>query len=562
MLKLRLISIFAAVSLLALASCRDHLTGPPNAPPTGSDTIAYYPHPLVDGKDVTGHGHDGRISTSTITTNGIDRFGMIPLTSHGPIEVANTTDLKFTSDDSYTLSAWVQLFDNSTLPLVVGLPTGAQIEASGGLIEITNSDSSNNRLTESFSAPSTRVSDSGNQPGQWHLLTLVVKAHTNLSVYIDSALLATTSDLAVMTANKGIYYSLWLGYYGILVDDILIRHSAVTPDWVGARFHEGGWYEHSDTVTTPPATDTVWTPVSGGTSDNLVIGQFVNSTASYVGGENGVILKTTDAGNTWNQEAPAPALATSNGPGSIYGLSFLSATTGFVAADQRDISETMDGGMSWISMDASNVPQSDLVRSLYFTNSLTGFVGTADAFEQPSGSICRSTDGGQTWNPIITTNGGIYDIDFSSATNNMNGVALGRFGVAYWTANGGTSWNAGSTDKPNSLISRSTFTSATTGFAVGSDLSDTNGFVLRTDDAGHTWHTVTMTNFSLNGIANNGNGTITAVGNGGVIIESTDGGATWSKSFAGSGRWFDVRYSTEHHVVLFGVNGNIDIRDK
>ncbi|HET6401492.1 MAG TPA: hypothetical protein VFH95_08850 [Candidatus Kapabacteria bacterium] len=305
-----------------------------------------------------------------------------------------------------------------------------------------------------------------------------------------------------------------------------------------------------------------WTVSSSGTSSSLVVGEFINSTTGFVSGTNGTFLATTDAGNTWSMRSPAPVFSGSV-TGTIYGISFLDATTGFAAGDQRDISKTIDGGMTWQPMDASNVPQSDLIRSIYFTNRTTGFVGTSDAYGNASGSICQTKDGGQTWNPILTTNGGIYNINFIPGTNGQDGVALGRFGVAYWTNDGGTTWTAGTSDQPNALIVRSTFLSAAQGYAVAQDISGSaHGYILRTIDAGRTWSTVYTSSPALDGIDNDGNQTITAAGYSGLVVESTDAGGTWNSTTAGSGRWIDVRYATQHRAVLFGDNGAIDVRDK
>jgi photosystem II stability/assembly factor-like uncharacterized protein len=318
-----------------------------------------------------------------------------------------------------------------------------------------------------------------------------------------------------------------------------------------------------DTLDTCPD-DTAWTNRVSGTKENLVIGQFVNSTSGFVAGSNGVFLASADTGHTWSLMTAAPVYQPSSGPGAIYGISFFDASNGFAVGEQRDIDQTNDGGMTWNMMNTNNVPQTDLIRSVYFTSRNTGFVGTTDAFAAHSGSICGTVDGGQTWNPVTTTNGGIYNIDFNiPSSGGMKGVAIGRYGVAYWTVDGGGTWNQGSTDQPNSLIARTTFTTATTGFAVAFALADTiHGYILRTDDAGHTWHTVKSVALALDGIASNGNGTITAVGFGGAIVESTDGGATWSQSNFGMSRWSDIRYATQHRAVLFGANGNIATRDK
>ncbi len=289
-----------------------------------------------------------------------------------------------------------------------------------------------------------------------------------------------------------------------------------------------------------------------------MIGQFVNSTTGFASGVGGAFLASADGGSTWALKHAAPT------SGAIYGVSFLSATTGFAAGDVLALSETTNGGASWQAINTSNISSTDRIRALYFTDQNTGFIGTANADgSSNAGSICQSTDGGQTWNPIIATSNGIYNINFIPGTNGQNGVALGRSGVAYWTADGGMTWTAGTSDQPNAIISRSTFLSAALGYAVALDNSDTvNGYVLRTIDGGQTWTTVYSCSPALDGIDNDGNETITAAGYGGVIVESTDAGGTWNHSNAGSSRWVDVRYASQHRVVLFGANGDIDTRDK
>jgi photosystem II stability/assembly factor-like uncharacterized protein len=308
-----------------------------------------------------------------------------------------------------------------------------------------------------------------------------------------------------------------------------------------------------------------WTLGTAGTSQNLVIGQFVDANTGFAAGANGVFAASNDSGNTWTVRGSAPAFATSNGPGVIYGLSFFNSTTGVAVGDQRDISSTFDGGNSWNPIDASSISETELIRSLYFTNDHDGFIGTADAYADPSGSIYRSTDGGKTWNPIASTVGGIYAIGFTNigfGVAGSDGVAMGRFGVDYWTSDGGATWNPGTTDQPNSLISHCTFVNATTGFAAATTLGDTqHGFILRTDDAGHTWHTVKSVSPAVDGIASSGL-TITAVGFNGTVVESTDLGTTWTQSSVGNSRWDDVEYSSPTHAVLFGDNGNIAQRNK
>ncbi len=315
---------------------------------------------------------------------------------------------------------------------------------------------------------------------------------------------------------------------------------------------------------TPPTSSGSWTSVNSGSPESLIVGQFVNATAGFVTGQHGTVLVTNDAGKTWSTGSPAPCYSGSL-DGNLYGISFFDAQNGIVAGDQRDISKTTDGGYTWQPMDASYVPQSDLIRSMYFTNRNTGFIGTSDVYAGPSGSICQTTDGGQTWYPVFTTHGGIYNMDFNiPGSNGMHGVATGRYGVDYWTTDGGTTWHPGSSDQPNSLIYSTTFTSATTGFAVAVAPitgTATTGYILSTLDGGHTWATIKTIASGLFHIATNGAGTVTAVGQNGTVIESTDGGTTWTPTTVGPGNWNDIIYVNPHHAVLFGANGAIDVRD-
>ncbi len=561
------------LALFTLASCKDKLaTQPPTTVP--SDTIAHW---TFSGNlsDVTGNGHDGTLlgaQNCDLVGYVADRFGhpnsAFYFTCDAYVSVANKADINFSGNDSYTISAWVE----TSVIADAGIISKGPSDGSHPGYQIIEDKSGARAGWSAFwvtdaSNTSQGFGDGAFVDSSWHLITVAVTAHSGIAVYKDSALQGFYTDGAMEPELDNVAPLLFgvdptkTKYFTGVLDDIILYNRALDPAEVSSRFHEGGWYVHHDTTV---ITTGSWNPSSSGTSEDLVIGQFVNSTTGFVSGLAGAFLATGDAGTTWNLRSSAPVFSGTN-TGAIYGLSFFDAQTGFAAGEQRDISMTTDGGLNWNPMDASNVPSTELIRSLYFIDRNTGFVGTSDAYTGgPSGSICQTTDGGQTWNPIFHTQGGIYNIDFNiPGSNGMNGIALGRYGVAYWTTDRGTTWKAGSTDQTGSLIARSTFTSATTGFAVATAIADNvHGNILRTDDAGHTWHTVYSLPLGLCGIASNGNGTITAVGFGGVIIESTDGGTTWSQSNAGTSRWIDIRYASQGRAVLFGVNGKIVTRNK
>ena len=265
MIKLRTFSLSTAVALLVLASCRDHLTGPPNTT-SSSDTIAYW---TFDGNlnDVTGNGHDGSAAYADF---GPDRFGngasavsFTPNMKPEPptITVTNAKNLNFTASDSYTISAWVKLsgVDTTVICSRNMLPTYNQtsygIGAVGGnyFANVSGDPNTGVGLIASF-----KVSLE-----EWHMVTLVVAAHASIALYLDSAIAASMPNPidSMMWPSQNIPFVIGpiLGPPASL-DNLIVLHHAMSASEVAARFHESGWYEgHGDTVGTPPLRGTVIT---------------------------------------------------------------------------------------------------------------------------------------------------------------------------------------------------------------------------------------------------------------------------------------------------------------
>jgi len=301
----------------------------------------------------------------------------------------------------------------------------------------------------------------------------------------------------------------------------------------------------------------VWILRNSGTGEDIVSGSF-RGTFGYLGGTRGAVIRTPDAGATWQVATTAPIFNSSFGPGAIYGMAFTSPTQLFAAGDQRVIVRSLDGATSWEFMDDSNFSTFDLVRSLYFVDSMNGFVGTADYMAAPSGHIGKTTDGGQTWTQYFATQGGIYMLYF----NGTNGLAMGRFGVCYWSNDRGTTWNRGSTDQANAIMFHVAFTTPTIGFATASEVTGSTGYILRTVDGGRNWTTIRNTPYPLQGLAYNGVGRITAVGGGGHVVESNDSGNSWNEWSVGTNRWNYANYITPTRLLIAGVGGQIATRDK
>src|ERR1700747_1922281 len=66
----------------------------------------------------------------------------------------------------------------------------------------------------------------------------------------------------------------------------------------------------------------------------------LNAKTMVAVGEQGAILRTTDAGVTWK-------LISSGTAATLFGVSFIDANTGVAVGDQGAILRTMDGGATW-----------------------------------------------------------------------------------------------------------------------------------------------------------------------------------------------------------------------
>lgn len=126
----------------------------------------------------------------------------------------------------------------------------------------------------------------------------------------------------------------------------------------------------------------------------------------------------------------------------------------------------------------------------------------------------------------------IYDDLYSvSMVDEDHAVAVGYYGAAYWTVDGGDSWFRGVTNTRTSLYNVS-MADKDHGWAVGQ-----RGLIIRTEDGGRTWkeqeNLKQREGTHLFGVAAIDANTAWVVGEWGTRIRTTDGGATWEdRSFA------------------------------
>lgn len=217
-----------------------------------------------------------------------------------------------------------------------------------------------------------------------------------------------------------------------------------------------------------------------------------------------VVVRTTDGGRTWTEkilQAPNMQIQT------LQNIHFVSAQTGWVIgragdeeAGQGVLLKTTDGGDSW---SAIRLPFDQLPAAIFFIDEKTGWIGGAgppikeDEDTGPS-DIIVTTDGGATWASQIRLPVTIYDIYFANSTT---GWATGSLGTVYHTDDGGRTWMPQRSELEMMIggISPSSeggkrwkmlavqFVDPSHGFAAAESEIERIGRLLTTTDGGATW---------------------------------------------------------------------------
>ncbi|AFL80116.1 putative photosystem II stability/assembly factor-like protein [Aequorivita sublithincola DSM 14238] len=218
----------------------------------------------------------------------------------------------------------------------------------------------------------------------------------------------------------------------------------------------------------------------------------------------GIILKSEDAGETWEKIYPLSGTSPS-----FEKIEFVSTDKGFVAGYNLFM-KTEDGGATWTPMTVgTNVY---LYNNLSFFNENIGFV-SAQLDNAPYFAIYLTTDGGDTWTP---------------ATDVMN---AGGFDVAYADQN--------------------------TLFSVGADER-----IAKSTDGGDTWiqiYSGIIQNYFLSAYFKDQNNGVIA-GEDGLLKTTHDGGATWSDFATGYHHFYALAYKGDQ-LLAGGTDTDIYISD-
>ena len=264
------------------------------------------------------------------------------------------------------------------------------------------------------------------------------------------------------------------------------------------------------------ATAQTWTTptgLGGNYTSSVLRNVFFNTISlGWVVGDQGLILKTTNGGITWERNI-SPVQVNLN---DVY---FTSTTEGWIVGDGGVLLKTINGGATWIQVPIAGFNQR--IMSIQFVpgNSQVGW------FCGEGGNIYKTVDGGETWivmGDFATTE----TLNALSIFSESQITAVGTDEDYTTTNTGGITWFTNFGNAPQSYNDIN-YNQNNIGIVAGEDIFIPGSPIKRSTDGGLSWNSITGVPTSIfNGVASAGN-SFWAVGELGRIIKSEDEGITW-----------------------------------
>ncbi len=242
------------------------------------------------------------------------------------------------------------------------------------------------------------------------------------------------------------------------------------------------------------------------------------ATSKFTSESEGSILKTTDAGETWQQIYPLSGV----GP-SFEKIEFLTENKGF-AVGYDIVLKTEDGGLTWTELTLG--AEVYLYNNLTFYNENVGLI-SAQLNDSTAFAIYLTTDGGDTWtNASDVLNAGGIEIAYADENTLFS---VGADELISKSTDGGDTWN-----QIYSGVIQNYFVSTFFKDANNGVVSSEEGTLKITHDGGDTWTDFTTGYHFFFGLAYRGN-QLLAAGTDEDIYSSNDNGDTWNLLYDGAG---------------------------
>ncbi len=298
-----------------------------------------------------------------------------------------------------------------------------------------------------------------------------------------------------------------------------------------------------------------WEIINSGTTDNLEDVFFIDNQNGWIIGYSGTLLRTTDAGESWN----SIIIPYQN----LKAIQFVNQNIGWIVGDEGLIIKSTDGGNTWFEQEGG---QNYYLEDQHFFDDQVGIIcgGTIGV-----GRLLRTTNGGNQWDEIALP---IYSPRLLSIffLNNNLGWTTGANQILYRTIDAGISWDSiaylagGISNSHFGLY----FLDSLNGNICGAEYHGTgnnNSSIYKSSDGGFSWTYVAGVGYGIfNSLAHHTtSNSIYSVGFGGWpytvgrIYKSIDGGENWEEVSSPSPETLNEITFTEHKGWIVGRNGTI-----
>ncbi len=261
----------------------------------------------------------------------------------------------------------------------------------------------------------------------------------------------------------------------------------------------------------------------GDTLNGISVGQF------------GALLTTSNGGKKWTSQKPFTF-------SSLRSVVFSDSLTAYIVGDNGLMFKSSDRGLSWTQQ---AIPTKVNLRSISFPSSSAGFVAGDSA------TVLETSTAGASWHRLKT---GLADTEVCygiSFINPKNGMIASGIDLEF-TTDGGLSWS-----KKDMLAANGCVMITPTHYCyVSYDVPTTKGTI--TTSINGITNTVFGYDRAMQSVAFCDANRGTAVGYGGQIYHTTDGGTTWSSQVSNtSGVLYAVAYPSISATSTCGIRGTI-----
>lgn len=264
-----------------------------------------------------------------------------------------------------------------------------------------------------------------------------------------------------------------------------------------------------------------WEHISHRTEFTLWDVAFADSLHGSIVGDYGVIMRTTDGGESWTQKLSSDQHAFRN-------VRYLNDSVGVAAGFRGSFHRTEDRGSSW-----TRIPL-----PTEYTYPGMAVVGSTIWLSGENGSILKSTDMGSTWSALESgTDVMLSSISFADA---KHGWCASPQRVLLHSSDGGTTWEKQKLDS---------FLPVTTLFARSASecwLAGYHGLLMRTSNGGSSWQKLNAYETDYIRLAFDNRGAGWAVGKRGAIVRAEKNNTSW--------RLHDLTSAKSLHGITFLPN--------